>query len=160
MGLTFNNSSGRRGFRAVHSDRSFGHDTSLSKIYPKTAHSRVAPCPELPQVPKPPCSPDMVPRDSFIFPDMKMLLKENRFQDTEEIKRERRRCRWLWQTVSQSVPKVLRKNGRTAGCINTSQNLPTPLMNLGKCSVVLLTSSYWDSSTLSSTKTGRSLSHS
>jgi hypothetical protein len=30
----------------------------------------------------------MVPRDSFIFPDIKMLLKENRFQDTEEIKRE------------------------------------------------------------------------
>jgi len=55
-------------------------------------HPLVPPCTELlakhqiPQVLHPPCSVDVASCDSFLFPEVKMLLKGNRFQDMEEIK--------------------------------------------------------------------------
>jgi hypothetical protein len=41
---------------------------------------------QIPQVLQPPYSMEMAPCDSFPFPKVKMLLKGNRFQDTEVIK--------------------------------------------------------------------------
>ena len=55
-------------------------------------HALVPPCTELltkhqiPQVPHPPYSLDMAPCDCFLFLEVKMLLKGNRFQDMDEIK--------------------------------------------------------------------------
>jgi len=36
-------------------------------------------------VPQPPCFPDLVPADLFLFPKLKSSLKDRRFQTVEEI---------------------------------------------------------------------------
>jgi len=50
-------------------------------------------------VPHPPYSPDLAPSDFFLFPKLKMKLKERRFQMVEEI-----------QAESQAVLNTLREN--------------------------------------------------
>jgi hypothetical protein len=39
----------------------------------------------------PSCSPDLVPNDSWVFPNMKSVLKRQRFQDSEYIQNKMRR---------------------------------------------------------------------
>jgi hypothetical protein len=58
----------------------------------------------IPQVLQPPYSLDMVLCDFFLFPDMKMLLKGNGFQDMEETKHEDTAIGYS----KESLPKVLR----------------------------------------------------
>jgi hypothetical protein len=37
----------------------------------------------------PSCSPDLVPNDSWLFPDIKSALKGRRFQDIEDIRKKK-----------------------------------------------------------------------
>ena len=81
-------------------------------------HPLVPPCIEflakhqIPQVLCHPYSLDMAPCDCCLFPEVKMLLKGNRFQDMEEIKGKAWRSCWLFQRVSA---KSALDNERAAG---------------------------------------------
>jgi hypothetical protein len=67
---------------------------------------------QIPQVSQPPYSLDIAPCNFFLFTKVKMLLKRNRFQDAEEIKRNTQSRIWLFQRVSSESTL---DNGRTTG---------------------------------------------
>jgi hypothetical protein len=52
----------------------------------------------IPVVPIPPYSPDLAPRNFFLFPSLKSTLKEKQFQDIAEIQ-----LNTTWQL--QAIPK-------------------------------------------------------
>ena len=69
-------------------------------------------------VPHPPYSPDRERSDFFLFPKLKMKLKERRFQTLEEIQDSRRPS---WTRYEKMTPKNASKTGSAAGIVVKSQ---------------------------------------
>ena len=55
----------------------FAHTAECSAVFDQKLHN---------PTPHPPCSPNLTPRDLFLFPWMKKVLKGKRFADVEEVK--------------------------------------------------------------------------
>jgi hypothetical protein len=65
----------------------------------------------------PPCYPDLAPADSWLFPELKSVLKGKRFLDVEGIKSSVKKM--MTDTPGQDLKTIL-NNGRSAG--NTVKN--------------------------------------
>jgi len=67
-------------------------------------------------IPNPPYSPDLAPRDFFLFPKMKLKLKGRPFDTIAEIQAESQR---VLDTDRKGLPGSVPKMGETVGPVST-----------------------------------------